>query len=123
MNVIPPTPGRIIWIRNREGRVHAGSQPETAIITYVWNLRSINVHGWDANGEPFQITSLVLVQPGDSAPDFTYAEWMPFQIGQAAKTEALQAAAAADDDDGDLMCDECGSRGAHSVTCSAYTGP
>ena len=52
----------------------------------------INVGGFDANGSPFAECSLQLLQDGD-APNLAvhYAEWMPYQKGQAAKTEELEA--------------------------------
>jgi hypothetical protein len=32
----------------------------------------------------------VLIQDGDERPDGCFAEWMPYQKGQAAKTEQLE---------------------------------
>lgn len=84
--MISPTIGRVVWVRNRG---HS-SQPEAALVTYVHSDRLINVGGFDANGEPFRATSLALVQEGDEVPSWPYAEWMPFQKGQAAKTEQLE---------------------------------
>lgn len=89
--MIEPTVGRVVWIRKRVQT----SQPEVALITYVHSATCINVAGFDANGLPFNHTSVVLRQPEDEAPHYMHAEWMPFQKGQAAKTEALEAAAKA----------------------------
>lgn len=92
---IPPVPGRIVWIRDRSFSIDRGS-PEAATIVYVWNDRLINVVGHDANGAPFTLHSVKLVQPGDEHPHAfgsPYAEWMPYQKGQAAKTEQLERAA------------------------------
>lgn len=90
--MISPTIGRVVLVKGRE----AAGQAEPALITYVWNDRLINVGGFDRAGVPFAITSLVLLQDGDTAPTTgTYAEWMPYQKGQAAKTEALEAERAA----------------------------
>lgn len=53
--------------------------------------RMINVKGVDHNGGDFVLTSLRLLQPEDVQPSAdvqiqgAYAEWMPFQKGQAAK--------------------------------------
>jgi hypothetical protein len=58
----------------------------------VWSDTLINVGGFDHNGAPFAYTSLKLLQDDEEAPEYAYAEWMPYQKGQAAKTEALEAA-------------------------------
>lgn len=86
--MISPTIGRVVL-------VHRGKsdQAEPALVSYVWNDRMINVGGFDANGLPFSMSSTKLLQDDDK-PDFEgqpYAEWMPYQKGQAAKTEALEA--------------------------------
>ncbi len=85
-NVIKPTIGRVVL-------VHRGisNQPEPALISYVWHDRMINVGGFDHNGKPFAITSLQLLQDDEVATGICYAGWMPFQKGQAAQTEALEA--------------------------------
>lgn len=38
-------------------------------------------------GAPFALTSLKLLQDDDKAPEYVYAEWMPYQKGQAAKAD------------------------------------
>lgn len=51
----------------------------------------INVGGFDKNGVPFAATSMKLLQDDDVPPEgIWYAEWMPYQKGQAAKTESLE---------------------------------
>jgi len=54
----------------------------------------INVGGFDANGTPFAYTSLPLWQDAGATgiSSGAHAEWMPYQKGQAAKTEALETA-------------------------------
>jgi len=69
-------------------------QPEVGFVTYVFNDHMINVAGFNANGTPFSITSLTLVQDDEPKPEGNFACWMPYQKGQAAKTEAAEAAAA-----------------------------
>ena len=85
--MIQPTIGRVVLVHRG-----ASDQAEPALVCYVWNDRLINVGGFDRNGAPFSLTSLRLLQdtdvPGDNE---SYAEWMPYQKGQAAKTEALEA--------------------------------
>lgn len=89
--MIEPTVGRIVWIRNRPGSIDP-KQPEGGFVTYVHSPQFINVAGFDANGKPFAMTLVYLCQES-SAPASAYAEWMPYQKGQAAKTEELERAA------------------------------
>jgi hypothetical protein len=88
--VIPPTIGRVVLVQKRPGSLDI-TQPEAAFITKVWSDRLINVGGFNANGTPFGETSVPLLQDDDPATLGPYAEWMPYQKGQAAKTEALEA--------------------------------
>lgn len=85
--MIKPTIGRVVLVH----RTGMGDQPEAALIAYVYSDRMINVGGFDHQGNPFQATSVRLLQDDDEAPPAgTYAEWMPFQKGQAQKTDALE---------------------------------
>jgi hypothetical protein len=84
--MIKPTIGRVVWVFKRVQQ----EQPEAALVTWVYDDRMINVGGFDRNGQPFGLTSLPLVQEGDEAPHSVHAQWMPYQKGQAAKTEALE---------------------------------
>jgi hypothetical protein len=87
--VIVPTVGRVVWVHRPHDSIDV-KQPEVALVTYVHDDRLINVAGWNANGTPFTLTSLTLVQPDEPKPEGNFAAWMPFQKGQAAKTEALE---------------------------------
>ena len=87
--IIVPTVGRVVWVFRPSETIDA-KQPEVALVTYVWGDRLINVAGWNANGQPFVLTSLVLVQPEEPKPLGNFAAWMPYQKGQAAKTENLE---------------------------------
>lgn len=89
--MITPTIGRVIHVHNRPGTTDS-EQPEAASVAYVWSDRLINVGGFDHNGRIFACTSLDLLQDDDAPPAGAYATWMPFQKGQAAKTEALEEA-------------------------------
>jgi hypothetical protein len=92
--MISPTVGRVVWIRQRDGAVSV-TQPEVALITFVHSDSRINVAGFSALGEPFALEKCLLVQDGEALPGGRpYAEWMPYQKGQAAKTEALERAQA-----------------------------
>lgn len=93
--MIKPTIGRVVLVRRPEV---THPQPEAGLVTFVHSDNMINVAGFDHNGVPFARTSVYLVQD-DPIPQHvyrsTYAEWMPYQKGQAAKTEAAEALAAA----------------------------
>lgn len=95
--MIKPTIGRVVLVNVRGGLDFANiathdQKPIPALICAVWSDRCINVGGFDCNGRPFAMPSLPLVQEGDDIPEQgSYAEWMPYQKGQAAKTEALEA--------------------------------
>lgn len=82
-----------MWLYGaNRGQVHDIRQPLAAIVVHVWGDRMINVTYFDSNGESFPLTSVVLLQDDDPKPDGqSFACWMPYQKGQAAKTEALEA--------------------------------
>lgn len=95
--MIKPSIGRVVWFtpsRNSSAPVpiaHA-DQPLAALVSYVHSDRLVNLGGFDANGAPFAATSVTLLQDDDIGNSGGYyAEWMPFQKGQAVKTEAVEA--------------------------------
>lgn len=92
--MIKPTIGRVVWFwpANRT----QPEQPLAALIAHVWNDRMVNLAYFDSNGIARNATSVRLQQDGDTdlptaAGD--YCEWMPYQKGQAARTEQLEKAA------------------------------
>jgi hypothetical protein len=93
--IITPTVGRVVWVFRPSDSIDV-AQPEAGIVTYVHDDRLINVCGFDADGHQFQLTSLTLVQPDEPKPESNFAAWMPYQKGQAAKTEQLEKAARGD---------------------------
>lgn len=101
MAVIKPTVGRVVWFYPQGSREN--TQPLPAIVSAVWGDRCVNLMVIEQNGVPMSHppTSVTLVQEGDERPkqvDGTFGRhctWMPYQIGQAAKTEAAEKAAAA----------------------------
>lgn len=102
--MIKPTNGRVVWYTPARGGPssalsdaelgmiqHDQSQPLTAHIVHVWGDRLVNLVVFDSNGIAHPRTGVDLQQDGDSVnADGRYAEWMPYQKGQAAKTEQLQ---------------------------------
>ena len=98
--IIKPTVGRVVWFHPSEFTGEAGfarhpdGQPYAAIIARVWSNILVNLTVFDANGAAHSRTSVPLVQDGGGAPqDDSYCEWMPYQKGQAAKTEAAEKSA------------------------------
>ena len=87
--MISPTVGRVVWYWPEP---HPVEQPWAALVAYVHDARCINIGGFDRNGVPFSRTSVQLLQD-DDVPRGGCCTWMPYQKGQAAKTEALEAEA------------------------------
>lgn len=93
--MIKPTIGRVVWYYPTAAEPGAAvpGGPLAAIIACVWSDTCVNLAVFDCNGHPFANppTSVLLIQ--DDAPVPTgggYCTWMPYQVGQAAKTEELQ---------------------------------
>ncbi len=100
--MIAPHVGRVVLFVPREdtfgqfGFYLQAGKPHAALVTAVHGDRCVNLAVFDANGKTFGRTSVTLRQPGDEAPPHgDYCEWMPYQIGQAAKADELQQALAA----------------------------
>lgn len=95
---IVPTVGRVVNFWPGAGDPLARldiKQPLPAIVAYVHPDASyLNLAVFDANGVANSRTSVLLVQDGEPKPEGSFAAWMPYQTGQAAKTQALEAAAA-----------------------------
>lgn len=98
MSVITPTPGRVVWYWPTPEDIKQGmfaypgsDQPMAATVSFVHSDRMVNLSVVDHNGKPFEKRSVTLLQEGDTVRNskYGYAEWMPFQKGQAAKTEQL----------------------------------
>lgn len=94
--MIYPTPGRVVWYHPSASEagfaVPGDGQPCAAIVARVWTDRMVNLAVFDANGACHSRTSVKLLQDDDK-PDFEgqpHARWMPYQVGQAAKTEAAE---------------------------------
>lgn len=93
--MIQPTIGRVVWYYPHGAtQVQAGEQPHAALVAYVHGDRCINIGYFDQNGNARNATSITLVQDDDQLPEHGFCCWMPYQKGQAAKTEALEAQAA-----------------------------
>jgi hypothetical protein len=93
MNIIPPTAGRVVWFfpaANERARLAVTNpdEPLAAIVAKVWSDRMVNLAVCDPNGHWISMTSVPLVQPDTKRPELgsqNFCEWMPYQVGQAAK--------------------------------------
>jgi hypothetical protein len=87
--MIQPTISRQVWFWRDQ---RSDAQPEAATIAYVHNNWLVNLQVIDHNGNARSETSVHLYQ-GDNdvpAPNGKFCEWMPYQKGQAARTEQLE---------------------------------
>lgn len=93
--MIKPTVGRMIWYipHPKDNMEQHGDDPLAAIIVAVHNDQRINIVVWGAFGnQRFLSRALLWQEEQGDRPKHGYACWMPYQIGQAAKTEQLQSA-------------------------------
>lgn len=87
--MIEPSIGRVVWYQPNETdalRMNAAGQPLAALVAYVHSSRMVNLMVIDPNGHTHPRTSVTLMQEGDDKPvGASFAEWMPYQMGQAKK--------------------------------------
>ena len=70
-----PIVGRIVYFHPTADVTHA------AIIAYVHSDTMVNLAAFDGNGKAYGQTSVQLVAPGASKPEFGfYCDWMPYQV-------------------------------------------
>lgn len=87
--MIKPTVGRVVLYTPSSADntiAKLDNQPLAAIVACVWSDTCVNLAVFDSNGVATNRTSVLLIQ--DDAPKPSggnYAEWMPYQIGQAKK--------------------------------------
>ena len=86
MSKIQPTVGRVVWY-NPDSIKH----PEARLAAHVASVideDTVNLMVIDEFGEPHSTRNVHLVHEGDCP--VACCEWMPYQKGQAAKTDALE---------------------------------
>jgi hypothetical protein len=92
--MIKPTVGRVVWFHPSASESDPAFAPApicAAIVAHVWSDTCVNLAVFDANGQSHSKTSVTLIQEGDQPLELGYyCEWMPYQKGQAAKTEELE---------------------------------
>lgn len=96
--IIKPTVGRVVWyaVDDTDERQPHGVQPYAAIIAYVHSDDLVNLTVFGHDGVPFSKQKVTLLQEGNAAEFPGSCMWMPYQKGQAAKTEALEKKLSAD---------------------------
>lgn len=99
--MIVPTNGRVVLYTPGEFEPsiarYDAKQALTAHVVHVWGDRMVNLVVFDSDGVAHQRSSVRLLQDSDTRLSHEAScEWMSYQKGQAAKTEALEAKVVAD---------------------------
>lgn len=86
--VIEPTVGRVVYLF--EG---TKATPRAAIIAGFDPKGRVNLGAFDHDGSRIAMSGVPFVQAHEDKPtEGWWATWMPYQVGQAAKTENVEAA-------------------------------
>jgi hypothetical protein len=89
--MIKPTVGRVVWFYSGTAHPMAEQQPMAAIIVKVLDDHCINITRFNEVGDAKGYISVPLIQENENAPAIGfYCTWMPYQLGQAAKTEQAE---------------------------------
>lgn len=99
--IIQPTVGRVVWFYPSQNTAESGfarhadgGGPYAALIAHVWSDQLVNLSVFDANGAAHSRTSVPMYHGECDVPEHAFCGWMPYQKGQAAKTEAAEKDAA-----------------------------
>jgi hypothetical protein len=98
MAIIIPTVGRVVhYYPYGKTQVNSSEQPCAASIAHVHPDGTINIGYLDSNGEHHYALGVRLMQDGEPFPESgeRFCCWMPYQVGQAAKTEQAERVARA----------------------------
>ena len=85
--MIKPTVGRVVWYW--PSGTGPNTQPLAAVIACVNSDTIVNLAIFDANGEATRRTWVRLYQGEGDRPTGGFCEWMPYQIGQAARIQPI----------------------------------
>lgn len=94
--MIKPSTGRVLhYFPSVDASLAPNAQPLAALLAGVVNDTTVNLTVSNFDGSTFAAQNVQLVQEGDQVidPAKPFARWMPYQLGQAAKTEQVSAAA------------------------------
>ena len=85
--MIKPTVGRMVWYWNQASESEQ-AQPNAAIIAHVVDDHRVHLAVISEYGVSYGASNVQLVQGAEAVED-RHCRWMPYQLGQAAKTERL----------------------------------
>ena len=89
--MIKPTIGRVVWFYPQGAKqILNNIQPHAAMIAYVHSDTMITIGYFNSYGVACSQTSVRLIQEEQDFPECPFCSWIPYQKGQAAKTEALE---------------------------------
>lgn len=95
--MIEPSNGRIVWYRPAPAEEQLpgyGLKPWAAMVTHVWNDRLVNLTVFPPDGSTHAQRNVILLQDDDAKPDDQrFAQWMPYQKGQALTLAQMASAA------------------------------
>lgn len=84
--MITPTVGRTIYYKPRTSEVlYVHDQPWICFITHINADGTINVYALNEVGQPIAKNHMTLAQDRDPVEGEVY--WMPYQVGQASKSQ------------------------------------
>lgn len=96
--MIKPTIGRVVWFHPApcelsamqvgHAMVRHTDQPFEAHVVHVWSDTCVNLVVFDHDGNMHKRTSVPINVENMGHPLGSYADWMPYQVGQAAKHSA-----------------------------------
>jgi hypothetical protein len=81
---IEPTVGRVVLYTPPKSHYAHAAAPLAATVAHVHADGRINLGYLDDRGYPLTAQNVRLIQEGEERPAAMFAEWMPYQIGQAA---------------------------------------
>lgn len=86
--MIKPTIGRVVWYWPKQNA--RDIQPMAAMVTWVHSDTLVNLVVFDSEGHSYSRVEIPLSQDETTKPVEEFCEWMPYQKGQAAKTEEIE---------------------------------
>lgn len=89
--MIEPTVGRVVWYHDAPSDPFFGKHGDTraAVIAAVLDVNHVNLTVFAPDGSTYARRNVYLNQDDANGQAYPFAEWMPYQKGQAAKTESL----------------------------------
>jgi hypothetical protein len=89
MIVMKPTVGRVVWYYTGLAEKQRLVQPRAATVAYVQSDKLVNLTISNPNGGTYGMIDVYFYHEGETEPVGAFAEWMPYQLQQAKKDEAV----------------------------------